>query len=164
MNILAIDPGKTQSPMLIKVYGDPATQGNKKFMGIKAGRGVMIESSKGLKPWREAVIWAAREALAHSAKLLGSVAVEITFTLKKPAYAPKKRTSYPDRKPDLDKLTRAVFDALTTSGVIEDDARIVECVARKVFPNEHIHSLDVPGAVIRLLPLATYVAETRCPF
>jgi Holliday junction resolvase RusA-like endonuclease len=58
------------------------------------------------------------------------IAVVIDFYLQGPSSAPKRRTM-PDRRPDLDKLVRSTFDALTTASVIEDDARIVEIVARK---------------------------------
>ena len=34
-------------------------------------------------------------------------------------------------KPDLDKLCRAVFDALTDAGVITDDARIVQAARKR---------------------------------
>lgn len=37
---------------------------------------------------------------------------------------------------DVDKLARAVNDSLTRSGVIEDDSRIVELVARKLYADE----------------------------
>jgi Holliday junction resolvase RusA-like endonuclease len=107
----------------------------------------MVEMSKRVKPWREAVVWAAREA---GAKINGPVVAEIVFTWPKPKSAPKKRRTWPDRTPDLDKLLRSTFDGLTTSGVIEDDARIVHVTASKVFPNEAADALDVPGAVIRL--------------
>ena len=36
------------------------------------------------------------------------------------------RRPVPSVKPDIDKLTRSLFDALTASGLIEDDARIVD--------------------------------------
>ena len=62
--------------------------------------------------------------------IAGPIAVVIDFYLQRPSSAPKRRTM-PDRRPDLDKLVRSTFDALTTASVIEDDARIVEIVARK---------------------------------
>jgi Holliday junction resolvase RusA-like endonuclease len=125
----------------LTVIGTPAPQGSKRHVG----RGIMIESSKKVKPWREAVVWAAREA---GVKIPGAVAVRIVFTLQKPKSAPKTRKTVPDRKPDLSKLVRSTEDALVDAGVIEDDARIVGCHALKVFPNEHEHALDVPGARI----------------
>ena len=47
----------------ITVYGMPGLQGSKRFVGTRGGRGVMVESSAKVKPWREAVKFAAREAM-----------------------------------------------------------------------------------------------------
>ncbi|GAC1699953.1 MAG: hypothetical protein NVS9B4_00390 [Candidatus Acidiferrum sp.] len=110
----------------------------------------MIESSAKVKPWREAVKWAGLLAMRKQRGIRGPVSVEMTFTLRKPAAAPKRRRTWPDRKYDLDKLMRSTFDALTQCGAIEDDARIVRCLSAKVFPNEGVDALHVPGAVIRI--------------
>lgn len=107
----------------------------------------MIESSAKVKPWREAVKYA---ALDIGASLAGAVHVEMIFTMPKPKSAPKTRTTLPDRKPDLSKLIRSTEDALTDAGIWEDDARVVRCIAQKVFPNEHEDSLRTPGALIRI--------------
>ncbi len=137
-------------PIEIRVYGMPAPQGSKRHVG----RGIMIESSRKVKPWREAVKWAAASTKLYrcgsGARVRGAVDVEMVFTLPKPKSAPKTRRTWPDRKPDLSKLVRSTEDALTDAGVWEDDARIVRCVASKVFPGEHVDALNTPGAVIRI--------------
>jgi Holliday junction resolvase RusA-like endonuclease len=131
----------------ITVIGTPGPQGSKRHVG--GGR--MVESSKKVKPWREAVVWAAREV---GGKIVGPLWAEMVFTLPKPKSAPKTRRTLPDRKPDIDKLVRSTCDALTTAGVYEDDARIVSLTASKVFPGEGIDALDVPGCVIHLRAVA----------
>lgn len=144
----------------IKVFGNPAPKGSKRFLGLKGGKGIMIESSKKEKPWAEAVKWAALEALDDGAlsierhcngAIIGAISMEITFTLPKPKSASKKRRTWPDKKPDLSKLVRSTEDALTSAGVWEDDARVVECVSRKVFPGEHPKALHIPGALIEIM-------------
>jgi Holliday junction resolvase RusA-like endonuclease len=127
----------------IKVIGIPGPQGSKRHVG--GGR--LVESSKKVKPWREAVVWAAIEA---GGKIAGPVGVEIVFTLPKPKSAPKTRRTWPDRKPDIDKLVRSTFDALKTAGTYEDDARVVYLTTMKVFPSEGTGALDVPGCRIRV--------------
>lgn len=127
----------------ITVIGEPAPQGSKRHVG----KGVMIESSKKVKPWRESVVWAAREA---GARVEGPVEMRIVFTVRKPKGAPKNKRTWPDRKPDLDKLQRSTLDALVTAGAIEDDARVIRINAAKVFPMEGTDALDVPGAVIEI--------------
>lgn len=135
------------SVIQITVYGSPAPQGSKRFLGIKGGHGVMVESSKAVKPWREAVKYA---ALVDARRVAGPVEVEMIFTLKKPASAPKRIRTWPDKKPDLSKLVRSTEDALTDAGVWEDDARVVKTASEKCFPGTHPLSLPVPGATIRI--------------
>jgi Holliday junction resolvase RusA-like endonuclease len=143
--------------MKIVVYGNPAPQGSKKFMGrsTKTGRGILVESSKAVKPWREAVKNAAIEALSQSrdpldpaSMLRGPIRLSIVFTVAKPKSAPKTRVTFPDRKPDLSKFIRSTEDALTDAGVWEDDARVVTVCASKVYPGQGRDSLNIPGAVI----------------
>lgn len=139
----------------IIVHGEPAPQGSKRYVGRHGGRGLMIESSAKVKPWREAVKWAAIEAMRArgiTEPLDGPLSVQMAFTLRKPPSAPKRM--YPDRKPDLSKLVRSTEDALTDAGLIVDDARIVTLVAFKGFPRvDGEDALAVPGAVIRLARL-----------
>lgn len=136
----------------ITVIGTPAPQGSKKLVGhARNGRGILIESSAKVKPWRQAVTYAAREA---GVRLAGPVAVSMTFTLPKPKSAPKGRKTWPDRKPDVSKLVRSTEDALTDAGTWEDDARVVRCECAKVYPLEGPDALDVPGAVIRIWSVA----------
>lgn len=69
-----------------------------------------------------------------------ALVVELTFRLDRPVghWAKKgdglikKAPAYPRRKPDLDKLTRQVLDAL--SGILfDDDARVVRLIVEKEF-------------------------------
>lgn len=133
--------------LTITVYGSPAPQGSKRFFGIKGGKGIMVESSKSVKPWREAVKFA---ALGVEGSVAGPVEVSMVFTVRKPASAPKRQRTWPDKKPDLSKLVRSTEDALTDAGKWEDDARVVLCTSSKVYPNEGLLALGVPGAVITI--------------
>lgn len=131
----------------IIVRGLPAPQGSKRHVG----NGVMIESSKKVKPWRQDVVAAAIQSRNGAAPLDGPLRARIVFTLPKPKSAPKRKRTYADRKPDLSKLLRSTEDALTTAGVIADDARIVEFERlAKVYPCEDREALDTPGAIIHV--------------
>ena len=79
----------TQPLITITAYGLPAPQGSKRHVG----RGVMVESSKHVKPWREAVKTAAIDARApmYWVPLDEPLAVSMVFTMPKPASAPKRR-------------------------------------------------------------------------
>ena len=123
------------------VYGEPAPQGSKRHVG--GGR--MIESSKKVKPWREAVKWAAIEA-GHGGELLeGPLLAVLEFTVPKPKSAPKTRRTYPSKKPDLDKLVRSTMDGLTDAGVWRDDAQVVRLVSEKRYVGD---MLDRPGCKV----------------
>lgn len=114
--------------MQFHVLGAPKPQGSKRHIG----RGVMIESCKALRPWRDSVAGAAREAMQRQGWQTASGAVELTlgFGFRKPKSA--KRT-YPTVKPDIDKLERAVLDAMKTAGVYTDDAVVVEVSKSKYY-------------------------------
>lgn len=118
------------------VPGIPAPQGSKRHLG----GGVLVESSKRVKPWRTDV----REtALRHfTAPLTGPVDVHLHFTFPRPKShfgtgrnAGRVKQAAPPRyahtqRPDLDKLIRAVLDALT--GVAwRDDSQVVGLTATK---------------------------------
>lgn len=136
------------------VYGQPAPQGSKKHVG--GGR--MIESNAAtLEPWREAVKAAARKVMEGVSPFTGPLALEVVFTLRKPVSAPKRRRTWPDRKPDGDKLLRATMDALTDAGVWRDDGQVVDARAVKTYPDEGSGSLcglSIPGCVIRVWRVA----------
>lgn len=154
--------------MRIVVYGNPAPQGSKKFAGMRGGHGVLVESSKKVKPWRMDVKAAAQEAIERRLDELNHhirgwqpydipLSVLMVFTLPKPASAPKTRTIFPMRMPDCSKLVRSTEDALTDAGVWVDDARIVECISRKVYPGEDPYALATPGAIIDVYPFGVRI-------
>jgi len=136
----------------ITVYGNPAPQGSKKFVGVINGHGMMVESSKKVKPWRQDVKAAALAARAGEPPIDGPVIARMVFTMPKPASAPKRKRTYPDKKPDLSKLVRSTEDALTEAGIWRDDARVIgyQRVA-KVFPGEDPEALDTPGVRITVM-------------
>lgn len=109
----------------LHVPGTPVQQGSMIprliWVGGKPKATMHSHNSAGLKAWRKAIVDRIR-ALQHPT--IGPyVAVEATFYMPKPGRT--KYPEYPAGTPDLDKLTRAVLDALTESGLIEDDARVV---------------------------------------
>ena len=115
------------------VQGIPAPQGSKRFVGIHQGKGRMIESSKKVKPWREAVYWAAIEAKGKTkcvTPMDGPLKADFIFVLPRPATV---KRHFADRKPDLSKLIRSTEDALVDAELIADDARIVVYFAIKTY-------------------------------
>ena len=133
-------------PITLWVPGTPAPQGSKRHVG----NGRMVESSATLKPWRATIAAACHEAGIAGLRLDLPLYVSLRFAITRPASHYGRRgllpsaPVFPQRKPDLDKLARAVHDALATdANVIADDARIVTLKAHK-------HYADTPGVHITI--------------
>lgn len=153
---------RPEPAIVITAVGLPAPQGSKRHVG----NGVMVESSKKVKPWRQDVKHAAldiAEALDWTV-LDGPLAVAMTFTFARPKghyrtgrNAHLLRDAAPSRPagmPDLSKIVRSTEDALT--GIVwKDDARVVEYVrlGKWYAGTEAPDVLVVPGCVIRVWPL-----------
>ncbi len=134
------------APITITVHGTPGPQGSKRYLG----KGIMVESSKLVKPWREAVVWSVLKDHPFGGRqdpflFRGAVSVDVVFSLVKPKVT--KKGARPDKKPDLDKLLRSTFDGLKTAGMYADDSRIVSVTAHKRYAGD-ADALAVPGAVI----------------
>lgn len=81
--------------------------------------------------------------------------MRLIVSLRRPPSVSRRKRPYPSVAPDLDKLMRAVGDALQKCGVVVDDAQIVEFTRLgKVYCNEDPEALEVPGARIVVLPMA----------
>jgi crossover junction endodeoxyribonuclease RusA len=127
------------------IPGKAAPQGSKRHVG----RGILVESSKDVKPWRESIRWAllAMPAPARASwPLQGPIWVQLEFVLPRPKSTPKRTTPPAVKRPDLDKLQRAVLDAVGSAGVWGDDAQVVEIHARKRLAEIG----EVPGCQVRI--------------
>jgi crossover junction endodeoxyribonuclease RusA len=131
--------------LVVTVFGKPVTQGSK----VRTRWSMRDDNAERLRPWREAVKQAALDALAGAYRLEGPVAVDVLFTFNPPKSAPKSRPCWPITRSsgDVDKLQRAIFDALTDAGVWRDDSQVVDVRARKVHVGDD-GALHIPGAVV----------------
>jgi len=117
------------------VYGVPQPQGSMRaFIPKGWGRAVITSNSPKLKPWRQQVAASALEArdtlLGPGAEVWdGPISVTIDFFFERPKSVKSERKT---TRPDVDKLLRGVFDALT--GILfKDDSQVVKCTATKQF-------------------------------
>jgi crossover junction endodeoxyribonuclease RusA len=138
-----------------RVYGVPAPQGSKNARVGKDGRAHMYEQSKKLKPWREEVSDVAAREVDGRDPLDGPLFVDLLFFMKRPA-KPKFK-DFPAVMPDLDKISRSVYDALKMGGAIKDDARIVVGHGRKVFAD----TPEDQGCRIVVMPIDEWLALDR---
>jgi crossover junction endodeoxyribonuclease RusA len=138
------------------VLGKPAPQGSKRHVG----RGILLESSKRCKPWRQAVALAAKESLPDGwyAIVDKPMSASIAFAFDRPRSHFNKNGSLKASAPthcskrigDLDKLCRAVFDSLDTANVVKDDSQFVSLYAHRRFTLEN----EQPCAIITVTALS----------
>lgn len=107
----------------------PAPKGSYRFV-----RGHAIPMSKREKPWRNLVSDNARIAMTREKFTQFDkdvpVSVHITFLMPRPKTVKRHTPTVP---PDIDKLCRAVLDALTDVGVWVDDSQVVDLGATKIY-------------------------------
>lgn len=119
------------------VIGRPYPQGSKKAFTDKRGHARLTESS-GLSfaAWRNAMTEAAVRARGTNAPISGPVGVDVTFRFAMPASRSKADRvhgiAWKGVAPDLDKLQRALADALEASKLIGSDAQIAQWHAQKI--------------------------------
>ena len=130
---------RTDNLISFQVHGLPIPQGSTRAWVIH-GKPIITSSAKGLSTWRRLVADVAQN-YAPKEPWEGPVGIELHFGLPKPKSAPKKKRVWPDKRPDLDKLTRAVLDALTYV-VFADDSQVIEIQASKDY--------GAPGVVVEI--------------
>ncbi len=118
------------------VPGIPQPQGSKRGFVSANGKVSLVESAAGVKPWRSDVKVFAAEAMLSSLLLTGPVFLHCDFIMKRPVSTPKTKPTPPaTKKPDLDKLLRAIGDALKGT-VYAEDSLIIEMVGTKRIAEE----------------------------
>jgi len=160
--------------IIIRVNGKPAPQGSKR----RFPNGGMVESSKAVGPWREAVRAETQRVTFTRPEgqpdrryrtADGAVRVSVLFLLERPRghYGTGKnagslRISAPARPatvPDIDKLARAVLDGIVAGGAIADDGLISDLHVSK----DYCRPGELPGCEIRIEP-APCMAAVRVRF
>lgn len=183
------------------VYGMPSPQGSKSFGGFRNGKPVLLEQSKGVDPWRETVrrvgIKAIREWCSRTGRewvaIDEPVMVSVAVTLPASKASETRGDVFSYSVPDLDKLQRAIGDALAPKplrdddgkgmterarkqvretmmagrrkqSVLHDDSRIVVWdQCMKVYPGTMPLALKHPGVVIRIWRMSDLHRASKTP-
>jgi Holliday junction resolvase RusA-like endonuclease len=126
-----------------RVDGIPQPQGSKKALPNRAtGRAMMVDANAKAKPWMAAVSAEAAQAMDGGELLQGPLGLTAYFKFPRPkshyrtgknAHLLSERAPADhDKKPDCDKLIRAIGDAMT--GIVyHDDAQIAQVFATKTY-------------------------------
>src|SRR5438309_7426922 len=121
-----------QAVIEIQLLGLPIPQGSLRPFKLARGYVMVATNAKRLKPWRLELKEAAAAALNGSGPSQDNVLLTIEFRFPRPAGHFGKRGLRPSaplamfRRPDLDKLVRAILDALTDAGACPDDGQVDE--------------------------------------
>lgn len=137
---------KPRLRMSFEVMGTPIPQGSKRAWLNSASGKVMMTEASGAKhsTWRMEVTGQARQAMSNLGRFgdpfREPISCSLTFQFHRPLshYGTGRNAElvkatappYPVKPPDLDKLTRAIWDSLT-SVVWVDDAQVVAATIRK---------------------------------
>jgi len=128
------------------VAGVPIPQGSMKAVTVKGKKFTQLISDNGalLNPWRGKVVnvaTLARNVHGWPTNYTGAVQLSCRFILPmpsaRPAAARRAGIDVCRVKPDLDKLMRAIGDALTIADILDDDSRIVQAHLAKYEVLEH---------------------------
>ena len=156
--------------VLFRASGTPIPEGHVRAFARKGGGIQYAHGSPGLALWRSQVAMAAFLGREGEAPYDGPVYVAMTFHMARPkshldaagnvkASAPE----WPAVRPDVDKLARAVLDAISLPGkfhgppILSDDSRVVAMEARKVYalpsewPGVSVAVFDMGHAVVSSL-------------
>ena len=113
----------------LTVEGNPVPQGSFRHVG----NGRIISANPKLNTWRDTI--ATQIATQTHHRLIDApIRLQLVFTLPRPKSVPIGRRATPTTKPDLDKLTRAVMDAISLERycqVIKDDSLVTDLHAAK---------------------------------
>lgn len=126
------------------VPGKAITEGSTRYVGMRGGKPIITHDNPELLAWRQKVadvaVLYARQA-GWELPLDEPVVVRVAFTLKR---LKKPQWSEAATVPDLDKLQRAIGDALGAKGsVLREDSRIYEWHAVKQYG-------DKPGVQVTI--------------
>ncbi|MGW0670634.1 RusA family crossover junction endodeoxyribonuclease [Streptomyces sp. NPDC002746] len=140
------------------VIGTPVTQGS-----VDVPAPGVVKYSRELREWRRQINAVARTACGADWEPANCpLIMSAVFTLPRPKSAPKTKAVHAATKPDIDKLIRAVQDALSPADrkafrVYTEDSRIVgyDIGPHKTYPaplGTHDWALPAPGVTIAVAP------------
>jgi len=130
-----------------RVYGTPVPQGGMRYVPTPGGSRQITVGGVGLQDWRSSVAAEAAVQVVEGSKHRGPVALYVDFRYPMPGTrkaAQRRHGSMPrTSRPDIDKLLRAVCDAITVGGLWLDDAQVAELHCTKYEFMDSWQGIDV---------------------
>ena len=151
----------TARRITLTVHGFPQPKGSMKaFRAWRSSRLVVTSDNPKVKGWQLAITAAAVQSRGRAQAFDGPVSVTCTFALPRPESYPK-RVIHHVTKPDVDKLARAVLDALTAAKVLADDGRVSDLVATKRYGTEAGAYIAVSTGELDLAAIVKHARATE---
>jgi crossover junction endodeoxyribonuclease RusA len=125
------------------VEGNPVPQGSFRHVG----NGRIISANPKLNAWRDTIAQQIATQTPHRL-IEAPIRLQLVFTLPRPKSVSIGRRAVPTTKPDLDKLTRAVMDAISLERycqIIKDDSLVTDLHAAKRYADH-----TPPGVTIMI--------------
>jgi len=132
------------SRLHIVTEGTPQPQGSTRVF-MHAGKPKITTDNARLKPWRKHIVMAAWMAMGDVDWKTTEAPVLVSLSFAMPRGKTVKRRWH-TVKPDIDKLTRGVLDALTTAEVYRDDSQVIALTVTKFYAE-----VDQPGVCIHVM-------------
>ncbi len=116
------------------VHGVAVPKGSTKAFPFQRKNGTLGAATTNANPktkdWQELISWASQDQRKGKEIIDGAVVIHVHFFFKRPKSVTAKKRPLMIVKPDLDKLQRAIGDAL--EGVLyTGDSRVIEWKSRK---------------------------------
>lgn len=127
-----------------RALGIPETKGSHKVYtkdrwGRRLKRPIVRNDNEGAYDWAQIVGWAAKAAMAGEPPLDMAIELDLLFLLPRPSSV---RKPLPETKPDIDKLTRCVCDAL--EGIVyTNDSRVCDLSVRKRYADKAVPCVQI---------------------
>jgi crossover junction endodeoxyribonuclease RusA len=139
-------PDFNENEIQFRVMGEPIPQGSIRAFITKSGRPILTHSNRNLKEWRQRIAHEGQAKRPPQWNMDNAILINIDFFMPRPKSLPKKVVE-DIKRPDLDKLVRAVLDGLT-SIYYNDDSQVVGIFASKKYAGKNVP----PGVEIRIIP------------
>ena len=125
-------------------YGIPQTKGSTKSFVVN-NKPVTTNDNPKTKDWQSVVAWMAQTNRPPGGLFQGAVSVRLEFYFCRPTSVSEKKRPHHTVKPDIDKITRAVLDALKGT-IYKDDSQVVQMIVTKEYGVEPMVIVEVKSA------------------
>ncbi len=135
-----------------RVFGIPQTKGSAKGFVVPGKNGgrpraIITNDNTKNKGWAQTVSAIAQQCRPLDGLWSGPVKVTLIFRMPIPKSLPKRQPAFMTKRPDIDKCTRSILDAI--KGVIySDDSQVVGLAVSKLYGTEpgvnvHVEQIDL---------------------